>query len=395
MRRLLGTGDEGSRYSRACAKGRLTARRTFLSGLQTPLRNVAVSLAVAAALTLAPVGAWADEQGDQSVQVRSTVSASASASSASASAESAAAASELPDYASWSLDDLKKEVENMTAERDAVAARKTDCENQLNDVRNQLSVINIKLPLAQKRADQSVVERYKKLRHNADLVETLLAATDIETLVTEAKYIESVLNVSLDELRALRQKKLSLDLRKTALEKQHEAISANLDQASAKLEAATAARDEAQRKADLVANTHLVPDGADWGAGEAKFVETWAPRIDAYLAGSPLAGQGATFARAAWANHIDPRWSPAISNTESSKGAYCIRPHNAWGWGAADSDPYNLASEWASWEDAIFAHTGGLARGYGYTISAEGAQMYCPSSWEEWYANTVAQMNSI
>ncbi|MFR9006856.1 MAG: hypothetical protein ACLVKA_10885, partial [Collinsella aerofaciens] len=94
----------------------------------------------------------------------------------------------------------------------------------------------------------------------------------------------------------------------------------------------------------------------NWDVDQASFVAEWAPRIDAYLAGSPLEGQGATFANAAWKYGVDPRFSPAISNTESSKGRHCFRPHNAWGWGNAS---------WGSWEEAIDAHVSGLARGYG------------------------------
>ncbi len=64
----------------------------------------------------------------------------------------------------------------------------------------------------------------------------------------------------------------------------------------------------------------------------AGYYEEAIARIDAYLAGSPLEGQGVTFATAAWNNGVDPRWSPAISNTESSKGLYCSGSCNAWGW---------------------------------------------------------------
>ena len=127
---------------------------------------------------------------------------------------------------------------------------------------------------------------------------------------------------------------------------------------------------------------------------EAEFIEAWAPRIDAYLAGSPMEGTGAIFARQAFRYCIDPRWSPAISNTESSKGRYCIRPFNAWGWGAADSDPYNLASEWSSWEEAIETHIRGLANGYGYTISKSAAEKYC-STPDSWYSNTLREMSAI
>lgn len=119
---------------------------------------------------------------------------------------------------------------------------------------------------------------------------------------------------------------------------------------------------------------------------EATFLAEWTPRIDAYLAGSPLAGQGATFAKAAYTYGVDPRFSPAISYTESSKGAVCFKSHNAWGWGS---------SSWDTWEAAIDAHVGGLSRGYGYTISEEGAKKYCPPNWEHWYNTTLAQMNLI
>ena len=112
----------------------------------------------------------------------------------------------------------------------------------------------------------------------------------------------------------------------------------------------------------------------------------WAARIDAYLAGSPLAGYGSTFAAAAAAYGVDPRFSPAISCIESSKGAICFRPHNAWGWGS---------SSWPDWETAIYAHVAGLASGYDGTLTLEGAMRYCPPTYQEWYSSVLAEMNSI
>ena len=129
-----------------------------------------------------------------------------------------------------------------------------------------------------------------------------------------------------------------------------------------------------------------IDDGADWFCDKETFVKEWSARIDAYLAGSPLEGQGDTFASAAWIYGVDPRWSPAISCTESSRGAICFLPHNAWGWGQVS---------WSSWEEAIYAHVAGLARGYGYTISVQAAKTYCPPNWEYWFSNTSSQMNSI
>lgn len=124
----------------------------------------------------------------------------------------------------------------------------------------------------------------------------------------------------------------------------------------------------------------------DWTVGKDAFIAEWTARIDAYLAGSPLAGQGVTFATAAWDYGVDPRFSPAISNTESSKGAVCFLPYNAWGWGEVG---------FSSWEEAIYAHVAGLAKGYGYTLSYEGAQKYCPPNYHNWFYNTLSEMQRI
>lgn len=112
----------------------------------------------------------------------------------------------------------------------------------------------------------------------------------------------------------------------------------------------------------------------------------WAARINAYLAGSPLAGYGQTFATAAATYGVDPRLSPAISCVESGKGAICFLPHNAWGWGR---------SSWSDWESAIYDHVAGLASGYGGTLTLEGAMRYCPPTYQEWYSSVLAEMNSI
>lgn len=141
---------------------------------------------------------------------------------------------------------------------------------------------------------------------------------------------------------------------------------------------------ERARLAKLI--QHKLNDGVDFTVGKDVFLETWGTRIDAYLAGSPLSGKGRVFAEAAFEYGVDPRWSPAISNTESTKGRNCFRSHNAWGW---------MGSSWNNWDDAIWAHVKGLADGYGYTISVQAAMKYCPPTYESWYEKTINQMNLI
>lgn len=148
------------------------------------------------------------------------------------------------------------------------------------------------------------------------------------------------------------------------------------------------AEQEARAAQESAANAAAMLPEVDFTVGKEAFLSEWTARIDNYLAGSPLAGQGATFAEAAWNNSVDPRWSPAISNTESSKGAVPYKSsYNAWGWMASVT--------WGSWEEAINAHVAGLASGYGYSITVAAAQKYCPPTYMDWYNKTIAEMMKI
>lgn len=124
----------------------------------------------------------------------------------------------------------------------------------------------------------------------------------------------------------------------------------------------------------------------DWSMGKDAFIAEWTQRIDRYLDGSSLQGYGSVFAAAAWDNGVDPRWSPAISNTESSKGKVCFLPCNAWGWGSRS---------WGDWASAINDHVAGLALGYGYSITPAAAHKYCPPTYMDWYEKTLGQMRLI
>ena len=124
----------------------------------------------------------------------------------------------------------------------------------------------------------------------------------------------------------------------------------------------------------------------DFSCGHEDFVVEWTSRINDYLSGSPLAGYGSVFAEAAWQYGVDPRWSPAIANTESTKGRNCFASHNAWGW---------TGGSWSNWAAAINSHVAGLAEVYGYTISRGNAERYCPPNATNWYYDTLSEMQSI
>lgn len=300
----------------------------------------------------------------------------------------------------------------------------------------RIAEIEQEIPEQQKRSSQAYRELYKYQQQGAGVVELLLSAESFHDFLSSLQYATYIADANMSEIRRLDQLKSELDATEEELNKSRSEADALVDEAKTAMDAALEAQAEVQRRieedarreAEVAAaaaklaeqprendqgsiespseapaaeapadsgeqaqqesneTTANAPAPVEISGDEAAFVNSWAPRIDAYLAGSPLAGQGATFARAAYTYNVDPRWSPAISCTESSKGLYCFNPHNAWGWGS---------SSWGSWEEAINDHVAGLSRGYGYTISEDAARKYCPPNWQHWYNTTLSQMNLI
>ena len=286
----------------------------------------------------------------------------------------------------------KTEIEVLADAYDKARATAISCDVKVGTNQLRVNALEARIPEQQARSDAAMREMYKMQRNRLGIMDALLGSRSLDDFLKQTEYIESVSRANLETINQLRDMRARLETARAKLDKAKAESDAAISMASEMLDSARAAR-AAKQSAGASADG-AIGDGANWYQTEEEFVAEWAPRIDAYLAGSALDGQGMTFARASWRYCVDPRWSPAISNTESSKGAHCIRPHNAWGWGAADSDPYGRASQWGSWEEAIDTHVRGLAEGYGYTISKAAAEKYC-SSPEDWYNNTRAQMEMI
>ncbi len=319
-----------------------------------------------------------------------------------------------------SADATQLEVERTAAAYDEAVAAAQSAEEALGENRARVEELERLIPAQQARSDAAARELYKFQQQNVDVLDMLLSSGDFFEFLSNLEYINRITESNVAEFSRLKEMKAELSEEQALLETAAADANERAAEAESALRAAQEARMEAQRKAaeaarqaaeaDAAARAAasggaggasgegpsiagaaeaadaVVADSADWSGDEAAFVNSWAGRIDAYLSGSPLAGYGRVFAQAAWNYGVDPRWSPAISFTESSKGAACFLPHNAWGWGSVS---------WGSWEEAIDAHVRGLARGYGYTISWDAARKYCPPNADHWYNTTLAQMNMI
>ena len=303
------------------------------------------------------------------------------------------------------LTETQKKVEESAAAFDEASKNLDELQEQIAKNEARIAEIEQKLPAAQEKASRAMREMYKHSKGSNPLMSFVLNTQSLDALISGMKYMDQVNDANVGAVRDLSDMQAELETEKTKLNTAKVQAEAEKQTAADALEQAQRLREAAQAQADaeVAAETAALQQAAgangtsapavtpnnsvvNWDMDQASFVAEWAPRIDAYLAGSPLEGQGATFANAAWTYGVDPRFSPAISNTESSKGRHCFRPHNAWGWGN---------SSWGSWEEAINAHVSGLARGYGYTINVAGAQKYCPPNWFNWYNNTLSEMNRI
>ncbi|MBS5451793.1 MAG: hypothetical protein KHZ24_11410 [Coriobacteriia bacterium] len=354
--------------------------------------------------------------------------------------------------------EIQQRVEDSAAAyNDAVAARE-DVERRVADNEARIAELEAALPELRDKAAAAISASYKYQLNGGGLLELVLYSDTFETFISTLTYLNAVQDSHAEQINELLAVQAELDTTRSELDAALQQASEAEQAAADALAEAQAAREEAIRQAqeaarraaeeeaarqaaaaaaaaqqqavqdagtggsteaggaeepadsgeqvvtpeeapvetpedagDVPSDEGSSDDGSegsvDWGsADKSAFVAQWADRIDAYLSWSPMAGQGATFAAAAWDYGIDPRWSPAIAYVESSLGTYCFLPHNAWGWGS---------SSWGSWEEAIYAHVAGLARGYGPTFDYDDALSYCPPTADEWYSSVLGQMSAI
>ena len=335
------------------------------------------------------------------------------------------------------LQEANAALEEAQAKLDEAQAQVDEIQAQIDENEARIAEIEAALPEQREKAATSLVYLYKVSQDMPGLVDLVLSSESFYDLLATLTYLDIIqshnndavnmlvaLNQELEQTRALlsgqmdeaeARRQEAAEAQQAAEEAQQAAEQALAESIALREElerqaAAQAAAEEAARQAALAeaqaaaeaSETFTTESGeevtvvnvpsttglsaVDWSVGEEEFVSTWGARIDAYLAGSPLAGYGTTFAAAARANGVDPRFSPAIANTESSKGAVCFLSHNAWGWGQYS---------WGDWESAIWGHVSGLAAGGYYTISLANAQRYCPPNASRWYAVTLGQMQCI
>lgn len=308
---------------------------------------------------------------------------------------------------------LQAKVDEASAVYDEATQRISEMQAEIDALNDRISEIQRELPAARTLSNDAASEYYRMMSTSNMFLEIIFGATSLADFLAKVDYSVRINQGYLDDIFSLSRLNAELEEDRVELEAKKEALEAEQLHAEEALLDAQYAHDVAEEAAFKIAEATAAATAEIAAAAEAEahapeapiepsnpettappetisdkqsFVNLWAPRIDAYLAGSPMAGCGFFFANAAYDYNVDPRWSPAIACLESSKGLYCFLPYNAWGWGSVS---------WPNWETAIYSHVRGLSIGYGYTISEASAQKYCPPNWEYWYSFVSAQMNLI
>ena len=279
------------------------------------------------------------------------------------------------------------EQERIRTEIDRLQLRNTQIEEQLPELR-RLCETCMK---AQYKQQSSTMTLLSCLMNSNSISDSLAM---LETYNMFYEYNADSINRCIALIKEKKSNIKEIENNTIALEEATKIADENLKNA---IKARETVRDEAfnaQQNELSVANPESVKaadatkDNVDWNVkSKQEFVDKWAVRIDKYLEGTPTAGNGKFYAQYAWDFGVDPRWAPAISNTESSRGYNCFRPFNAWGFGQYD---------FTSWEEGIKQVISTLSSSlYGSYLTKKAASIYCPPTWQDWYKHTADEMARI
>lgn len=302
------------------------------------------------------------------------------------------------------------------AYNDAIS-RQEQLSQEISTLDARIKELEAKLPAQRERSDESIRALYKYEYDSSSILMMLLESSSVTDMLAIIDSYNWIIEYNTAEIASTIEMQAELASAKQSLESNRASAQQAASDALTSLQEAQAARErmaaraaaaqaaeqqaaqsvlsssassEAEKQSASATSSAASTTSASnvgWSADKSQFVNQWAPRIDAYLAGSPMAGTGKYYAAAAWDNGVDPRWAPAISYVESSRGAACYRSHNAWGYGG-----YSFGS----WEEGINRIVAALGSSmYGGYLTREAASIYCPSNTDHWYNSCAEQMARI
>ena len=282
-------------------------------------------------------------------------------------------------------DSLGGQLEQAREELSQASSDIEKLEGEIQEAEGRIVEITKQLPERRTSAADTMKTLYKEMStHNLHLG-IIMNSDSIQQMMDQLIALEDVQNESFGQINNLTSEMARCAEENVRRNERLEIVRADLPEMESRVS-------ELEDRMERIRNAPPALDGCepiDWSMSDEEIIAEWAPRIDAYLKGYPLEGYGETFVKAGIKYGVDPRFSVAISNTESTRGLYCFSPYNAWGW-------MSMAGRFSSWEEAIYAHSEYLTCDYYHArLDAQTAQTYCPPTWQSWLENTLNAARSI
>ena len=218
------------------------------------------------------------------------------------------------------LEELQAKVEQTNSDYDAANQRVAELQKDIAEIEQQI-------PEQRLKAAESIRAMYRMQQDSMGIIDLLLSADNFNDLIAVIQYLEIIQNKNSDAINHLvdlskelsdtqsslnaqmaeaeKQKKAAEDAMNAAIASREQLQAEQAAQAAAEAAAAAEALKEASTETTFTnasGNTTEVTtppapaaQNVDWSSDKTNFVSSWGARIDAYLAGSPLAGYGSTF----------------------------------------------------------------------------------------------------
>lgn len=280
-------------------------------------------------------------------------------------------------------EEVRSEMQLAEESIDAATGDIERLQTEISDANARVEALQATLPGKRDEAASTMRSLYKMYSDLPAEVAIILGTENADVMMNELFLYESISTTNI---------KSTIDMSQelAAMQESIATKGSELEQAQERLASSQEELTASEAILERILNAPPAIEGCepiDWSMTDEEIVAEWAPRIDAYLEGHALEGHGEDFVRAGIKYGVDPRFSVAISNTESTRGDFCFTPHNAWGY---------MVARYSTWEEGIYDHTKYLSSSlYNGKLNAQTAQIYCPPTWQSWLSNTLSAAQSI
>lgn len=246
-------------------------------------------------------------------------------------------------------DQLEAQVKSSADAYNDAILRQEELTAEIAELDARIAELEAKLPAQRERSDESIRALYKYEYDSSSVLMMLLESKSVTDMLAIVDSYNWIIEYNTSEIQRaiqmesdLRNARQQLETDKADVDKAAQDALTSLQEAREARER-VAARAAAAQAAEQQANQNIINSSSataeekeaanaanssassasssnvGWSSDKSQFVNEWAPRINAYLSGSPMSGTGVAYAAAAWDNGVDPRWAPQSRMSKAAR----------------------------------------------------------------------------